>query len=99
MLCCPVALPAQANATHSAPLAQLAEQLTLNQLGSAINPEENGDFEESAAPGAARSARKGYCDDGSDAPDPSLQSLVDAWPGLPEAAQAAILAIVCESTV
>jgi len=68
----------------AAPLAQLAEQLTLNQLEGGFSSGENTCSQESAAPGAALDV----------AIDPQLQVVVQNWPGLSEEIRSGIVAMV-----
>jgi hypothetical protein len=69
----------------------LAEQLTLNPLGSAANAAKSGNSSDRAAQGAAVDAENGPI-------EPDLQAVIDAWPALPDAVKAGILAMVRSTT-
>ena len=75
----------------SAPIAQLAEQLTLNQLGDSAKPLTSNTLGsrplERAAPGAAVEHENAPT-------DPDLQAIVERWPDLPEAVKSGIVAMV-----
>lgn len=93
-------------ASPNAPLAQLAEQLTLNQSATPINAEEFGHSLGSAAPEAAVSAETGG--EQADAAggkaanqaasmtgyDPDLSEVANRWATLPDAVRLAVMALV-----
>jgi hypothetical protein len=90
----------------AAPLAQLAEQLTLNQCATPPNAEENGTSLLSAARGAAvgaESARRSGDELGRGAvqraalvagDDDDLAELLDRWAALPDVIRRAVMALV-----
>ena len=59
----------------------------INRLATPENPEENANFRDSAAPGAAVDAQNTSI-------DPDLQAIIERWPELSEAVKAGILAMV-----
>ena len=85
-----------------APLAQLAEQLTLNQGALLENAEEFGISHKSAAPGAALGAEDGdatgrVSGQGTATAaldDAELAEVLDRWATLPEAIRRAVMALV-----
>ena len=62
----------------AAPLAQLAEQLTINQLPNGVNLEESAHSNDCAAPRAAVSPEHDYL-------NAELREITGCWPNLPEA--------------
>ena len=77
----------------SAPLAQLAEQLTLNQGGAAVSTGKLDASENCAAPGAAVGASvQTESVAGLGPADTDLAQVISAWPSLPTAARADIVA-------
>jgi hypothetical protein len=71
----------------TAPLAQLAEQLTLNQRATESIPEDYATSESCAAPGAAVEPEEA-------SNNPDLQIVIEAWDSLPESTKIGILAMV-----
>jgi len=80
---------------NDAPLAQLAEQLTLNQKTQSRKSISNQGITDSGdVARSACAARRTKNAPETDEADPHLAKVIDAWPKLPEAVRTGILAMV-----
>ncbi len=84
--CRPTSIPSRSNVAPST----IGRPCKVEDRGIELPPKSSGNTGVSAAGGA----KSGAVDARSGAIDPGLAAVVEAWPGLPEAARQAILAIV-----